>query len=244
MVRIRMAGLIIMALLAMSAIVATAAQAVEGPYFNVAGKRLGAGETREVLAKVSKPYVLKFSGAEVKCTAQKLASGAKIIGASAGNPGLTEQTVKFEGCGVTGNGPGCEVKGGGFQTPPLLLTKGYSGNRAGKVLGILKPKSGGAFATVQFVGSGCTVPSATVEGQIAGEAIVGGTPIEVGKEPPEAKSGELAFPSTPIKTVFEEKEEKVTEVKVAGLKVLGVSTTLEGSSSLTLAGEPLWGVYT
>jgi hypothetical protein len=91
------------AVFAMSAVVASAAlAATNGPYYKVAGKRLGAGETHAVTASAAKTYVLKGTIAGVvvttKCTALKLNAGAVIVGSAENTAGSSKEILEYSGC--------------------------------------------------------------------------------------------------------------------------------------------------
>jgi hypothetical protein len=240
----RMSGLMLGLLLAAVALAATAAQAAEGPFYKIAGKRLTAGETHEIKAKASKPFTFKAGTLGLECTEQKLTAGSKLVGSTGANPGGGEGAAEFSGCAVTGNGEHCEVVSHKITTQVLEKVLVYSnGSATGVILLELVPVTSTTFSFISFSGAECIVKEVKVEGSIAAETLSGEKPVEVGKEPAEAKTVEANFPSTAIKAVWREKAGKLEEKKV-GLKAFGGEAKLGGRSQLTLVGEPSWGIFT
>ncbi|MFI5168318.1 MAG: hypothetical protein ACHQQS_17050 [Thermoanaerobaculales bacterium] len=243
-----------LAVFAISAIVATAAQATQGPYYRVAGVRLKAGESKEIIAATAVAnFVLAnaTTGVKVTCTSISLNTAAKITGSSGRNSSGSVETITFGGCTVTGNGTGCTVTGGTVKTEPLVNNLAYAtSTRTGKILVVFEPEEGARFATIGFTGAGCTVASIAVEpqftlGGVCGEAWKSGAAIIVGSEPAEGKVGEINFPAagSQIATAWVEAAGELAEVK-CGLQSGGTADTLTGRSSFELEGHPNWGIYT
>jgi hypothetical protein len=237
--------LALVAVFALSVLAATAAQATEGPFYKVTGTRLLEGKTNELKAKASKNYVLKVTGKSIECTINELAAGATINGSTGKKAGTSTEVVLFKGCTVTGNGTPCKV------VEPIETAKvtnelvWETANREKNILTLFKPVTGTRFTTIKFkTGEKCEVLATEVTGEVAAEALSGGKAIEVGKEPAEAKVGEVSFPKTAIKKVFQETgEETAKELTLKTLKAFGLAAGLEGTSQLTLAAEPLWGIF-
>lgn len=244
--KIRTYVLAFVAVLAVSAGAASAAQATEGPFSKVAGTRLLAGETKELKARLSREYVLTFGTFEIKCHKQKLAAGAELQGSTGANAGASKETIVFEECTITGNGEGCSIEGGKITTNPLTSTLAYETNtRTGKLLLFFKPTTGTAFATVHFTGT-CTVSPMLFEGSVAAQDYSGTSAVVVGSEPAEAAAVGVNFPAESIKTAWVETAGALAEKKPL-LKVTtlgGRSILMLGRSELTLGGEPNWGLYT
>jgi hypothetical protein len=239
----RCALVALVAVFVMSAVVATSAEAAEGPFYKASGARLKAGESSELKASVSKAYVMTWGTFKFACTAQKLAAGAKIIGSSGASAGTGEETIVFEGCTVEGNGSGCELENKKITTTAIGSELAYGAKeRAGKVLSLFKPVSGSVFATLKFVGT-CAINTMVLEGSVTAEAWSGAKAVEVGKEPAEAVANEVKFPETSIKKVWIEKARRLEEKKPV-LQGFGKVLTIVGGSELTLAGEPRWSVFT
>ena len=155
-----MIGLAFGAMLLLSALGAAAAQAAtEGPYYSVSGKRLPAGETREVKVTVKERFVLRTpaAGTVVTCTGTSVAPGATTYGSSGANPGTSKGVVEFSGCTVTGNGENCKVESEKIKTNTVKGILGYaSPSRGGPLLVLFGPSAEGNLVTVKFTGT-CTI---------------------------------------------------------------------------------------
>jgi hypothetical protein len=90
----------LLAVLAFSAIAATAAQAAtEGPFFKVSGKRLASGESAEVKMTFGGRFAIANQfGHSFECEGMKLKPGAKFLGSSGANSGKFEGAFEFTGC--------------------------------------------------------------------------------------------------------------------------------------------------
>jgi len=204
MKRIRILGLALVAVFALSAVVAVAAQATEAPFYKVAGKRLESGKTEEISSHAGTGgFTLTATGKVVKCSTLTNNAGATAIGSNAGVPGTSSETLEFSGCTVTGNGEPCKVTEPIKTTAlknELALNEGLT-----SIVVEFKPSTGTEFATLKFTGTGCEVAETKVtiaEGSAGiGQAFSGGKLVEVGKEPAEAKDGEINFPTTAIKVI-------------------------------------------
>lgn len=143
--RFRMLGVTALAVLALGAIVATAAQATEGPFYKICTKvpagtgkfesaacvTEGGGKEFEKLAlregspavegAVVTAFKLVGPGGTVKitCNKQKLENAA-LVGAAKGNAGTSVETIVFEECKVEGNGASCEPFSEQFESKKEL----------------------------------------------------------------------------------------------------------------------------
>ena len=117
----------LVAVFALSGIVATAAQAEEAPFWSREGARLAEGETHYITAKtynVTGSFKgFRLSAGEgantkiVKCESARLKEGV-LLGSKSGNPGTGYEVIEFfGGCVVTGNGSNCSV------VEPIITTK-------------------------------------------------------------------------------------------------------------------------
>ncbi|MFI5168320.1 MAG: hypothetical protein ACHQQS_17060 [Thermoanaerobaculales bacterium] len=241
-----------LAVFAISAIAATAAQALNrGPYYRVEGPRLKVTESQEIINASTNAagFVLKAGTVEVKCTTISVAG--KITGSNGYNNSGSVETITFGGCTVTGNGTGCTVENGTVKTEPLVNNLGFEvAARTGKILVVFEPESGTSFATIKFTaGTGCTLATIGVEpknsrGGVCGEAWKGGAAITVNAEPVEGKVGQINFPAGGITTAFVEAAGALAEVKCGLVISGGTAATLTGLSSFELFGTPKWGIYT
>ncbi len=231
-----------LAVFALSAVAAGAAQAEEAPFFKIAGTRLGFGESKEATLKSGK-LDLDFGIGTVECSV-KLASGAKLLGSHAGEPGLFEGTLEFSGCEAIGP-RNCKLSEP-LTSSPLKGRTMLFGEKS-KVGLLLEPKKGVTFfPSVKLTGTKCETTFG-VTGQVAAELRSGGKTIEVGKEPAEAKTVELNFPTTHITKIWKitagiGKEESVEELEDAPWGPVLIQPG-SGVPTLELAGSPSWGVF-
>jgi hypothetical protein len=241
----RMALLALLAVLALSAVAASAAQAEEAPFFKIGGERLAEGQSKEVTAKTTEKISIEIGPIRMRCSLAS-ASGAKLLGSHADEPSRVEMTTELTGCVV--EHAGCEVVAS-IKSEPLLaklVTLGLSvGERGkGKIALLLTPKTGSRFMLIRF-NEGCVYGAAvSVEGEVAAELHSGEKPIEVGKEPAEAKTVQLVFPTNPIKSCWLVKEGTGSEHILKELQsALWGGGSLEGSATLELASAQNWGVF-
>jgi hypothetical protein len=230
-----------LAMLALSAVVTTAAQAAEGPFYKIAGTRLGAGQTKEIKAKARESFILSTELAgTVTCSSMTYASGATITGSNGGTASGGEQTIEFSGCTVAGNGSPCELEGKAIKTPSVKSVLGYAtSTRTGKVLALLKPATGTVLLPLHFVGVGCRVHELFLEGSLIVEVRQAKAAIEVGAEH-EAKVNELTYPQTRILKLWVESEGKLKEEKAKTV----LPFSLFGGALLELTSGETWGAFT
>ena len=87
---------------ALLGVVASAASAVEAPYWKTAGGRLAKNE--EVLLKQEGNQVLKSTVATITCTEVKAKSGALVTTSTVGNPGGATGQLEYSNCTWTAGG--------------------------------------------------------------------------------------------------------------------------------------------
>jgi len=247
MTRIKLMGLALVAIFAFSAIAATAASAVEGPFLKVEGSRLGAGETRLLLASAKENFILTAAAGPVitcKTTSLPIGSEMQIIGSAGKNGGTSLEAIAFGGCTQEKNGEACTVENEKIQTNLVVNLLGYaSETRGGPILVLFAPDTGKVFVTVKFSGT-CTFPTTSVEGTVIGLARVGGVNVQPGAGT-EKTHGEVTFDNVGS-TIWLEKEGVLTSVK-SGMKAFGLAANLKGTALLLvdLASGPVnWGVFT
>jgi hypothetical protein len=220
----------LLAVLALSAVAASAAQAsTEGPFFKVAGSRLASGASQEFSAGRGH-YVM---------------SVGSMLGSATGKPGTIETTFTYTGCTVSGNGTGCAVKGGSVKTEPLVGTLVDNESKT-NVDVLFKPTAKKhIFVTLEFqaeTGGSCSISSTKVSGELVAE-ILGGKEteewVQVGKEPAEAHAVDIYLGSQP-KVLY---EEGAGLIEVEALEA-GGGFGIQGNSQLELASKALWGVFT
>jgi hypothetical protein len=231
---------VLVAVLALSALAAGAAQANEGPFYKVAGSRLAAGSSRE-LKVLGGGQIIAWAGIVVTCSKASAAAGAKILGTAPGTPEFSEQTITYSGCSISGNGTPCQVSN--IKSTPLTATLVYSEKeRKGHIDVLYKPVSGTSFATFTLTGIGCEWEGEQkLTGSVAAEALNGSEWIKVGSEPAATATQRALFPTETIRKVWKE----ATAVEGLGLKILGgIAVGIQGSSTLELASGELWGPFT
>jgi hypothetical protein len=169
MKRLGLFGLVLMAVLGLSAFMASTASAENAPYWSINGTRLGLHETHNITAKSfeGKSFVLSASGSTTTCTAVALKEGV-LLGSAEGEPGLNNEVLVFTGCTAKDGANTCTVtsKGGTVGTIQTVSLKSelVEDETGKKLLLLLQPASGTEFVTLVFTGSGCTPSEAKVTG--------------------------------------------------------------------------------
>jgi hypothetical protein len=238
------------AVLALSAVTATAAQAtVEGPFFKVSGARLASGSTKVLKgkARTSIEFIQPSFGIHVTCSQMAYATGAKINGSSGANSATSEGTVEFSGCQVSGDGPGCEIENEKITTSLLKGTLGYAtSSRTGRLLLMLKPKTGSTFMGITFVGAECThqVGTILITGGIIATLGTSANPLEVGLNEAQAKTAVFNFPApTPVAKMWTESAGTLSEL-TSTISWSGAGVKFGGSGEMELESAPEWGIFT
>jgi hypothetical protein len=240
--------LALLSVLAFGAVMAaTAEAATEGPFFKVAGKRLEAGLTQEIQVDAKEPtetrFVTEFGDITVKCSSEKFAPGAKIVGTASGTPEYSEVTITYSGCTVTGDGTSCDVTE--LKTVPLTGTLAYSAaGRTGDIVVVYTPtgkKRTSRFATVTLSGSGCTIKGEEqFTGSSVGYAKSAYSKIPVGKEPAEGALTQVGFADGPNKAW-----EEATPLEELELFFSGTYTYMQSEAmNIELVSKGQWGVFT
>lgn len=235
----------LLAVLALSAVAASAAQAsVEGPFFKDGATRLLEGESKEFkLKNYDQEFYLSSAanGIHIVCKKVAVASGAKLLGSSGANSAAAEGSVDFSEC-IYESQLQCKITGGAFKTAPLKFDLAYSAAaRKGDLEVVLKPAKGEKFATVTASGE-CFSTSSTFEGDVAADVAANGSPVAVGSEPAVAKGLQLLFPTTPLRKAWVEKAGSLveSEIELDGPTSAWVTSGLL-EAELTNGAE--WGVF-
>src|SRR5580700_4732890 len=229
----------LLAALALSAAVASAAQAETAPYFKVGGARLAAGESKEVTGG----HVISLyfgSGAQAMKCSVAFDPGAKISGSAEQEHGRIEIVLELSSC--TEGNQHCQIEGI-VKSKPLRAELVSAAKGGGDLEAWLRPTTGTEFMRLKFK-EGCGYgKEQIVEGSVVAEIYSGGNPVEGGKEPAEAKTVELVFPHEAIGEVWLVKEgtgklqhNTYLSAGIAEIKVVG-------EVSLALAGGANWGVF-
>src|SRR5271168_2150207 len=218
--RLRLMLVALFGVLALGAITAAVAQAVEAPRWSIEGKNLEAGKTHFITAKIyttSAAPRITFAVGQVKisCLAVRLKEGS-LLGSSAGNAGKDNEVIEFYGnCEVTGNGTKCSVTEPIVTNPiksELVETEKAVPGTSGSLLTLFEPAvAGSGFATLHFfplTGGTCTTSSTAVSGKVAAQVLTNpengtlGKLVELPKvNSAEAKSWLLNLPASPIRRV-------------------------------------------
>ena len=245
MSRIRIIGLTLVAVFAVSAVGVASASGAEYVYKVAGAKLVGA---KEITSKAKTTYILKGEALGVKttveCPTQKLSAGAAIKG---GEPGTSEETVVFEGCKPTAPAEcvGKKVKVENTPVKNEIVTVVKPAAKVGKLATLFTPKAGTLFTTITF--EGCLF---NTKAEVTGTAAALDSPGKV-----EQKVGTL---------IFEEGAEEITEVEClketvacisitknklapfrqkVELKFAGNRATLKGQSEVELVSKEVWGVF-
>ncbi len=226
----------LLAVLALGAVVASAAQAIEGVHFKVAGARLGEGQSKEITSEAGRVEVGYWLGGSHCSTA--VAPGAKIFGSAVESSSTGELELEFKNCEGSGK---CAVIGS-VKSKPLKLTLGategsHLAEKSGALAAWLKPASGVTFFNLKP--KECSSEE-LIEGDLAVTIDSGND--KVGEETPEAKTVELTMPYRFKKFEFIEKGEG-KEDPYPGLSGAEGELSLAGSIKLQLASGENWGVF-
>jgi hypothetical protein len=242
----------LLAVLALGAVTASAAQAAtEGPFYKVTGKRLASGESKEV--KVKSKFVRFVDGAgtgSITCRKAASAPGAKLLGSTGTNFGSADVTLEFSECTVSGTielggEDDCQLEGNKFQTEPLNMELAYlTENRTGELGVFFKPESKKLpFAKYTFSKTTCPGKGDSLTGYGVGGAVeVGEKAVEAGKEPAATKVVQVKWPTNLIHREWLETAGALKEVEPGIENGTGEWTT-EGTFELEVGGAE-WGVFT
>ncbi len=251
--RVRLMLVTLFGVLALGALTAAAAQAVEAPRWSIGGTDLAEGKTHFISAKAySTNLKLKTANVTIACTTFKLKEGS-LLGSSAGNAGKNNEVIVFEKCTVSGTSGGkpiekCKVKEP-IETTPLLseLVESEGSepvNRKGSLLVLFAPFSGSLFATLVFTaetGGNCP-PETKVTGKVAAQVFTDpNTPPTLGLlvtlegGATEATSWLINFPATQPKNVVKIEDGSVRLAANPGLAAFSEEAVLEGTALVLLA---------
>jgi hypothetical protein len=232
------------AILLIGGVVASSAQAVEGPYWKVAGSRLENTQTQPFRGSGPFSWLLRLSTVSVSCSKFALAGEPKLHGSTGANRGFSDEKLSFKGCTVSGSE--CKLTGEEFTTSELLGELVWPGaKREGKLLFHFEATSGKDFATLEF--SNCN-PAEIREGETTFDGLVceawsGKKAIEEGSEPAAGTVVELNCPEKALSESDLEVGGKLTS-KPGELDFGTSVATLSGRASLELEGGKTWCVST
>jgi len=237
---VKIFGLALVALSAVSAMMASSASAVATQlHYLVGGHGLASGETRLILAKIAAgtEFVLKGEtfGVEAvtKCKKLKLNpnNDPRIVG---GLPGTSEKNlIEFEECKGTIGGAACkEVKVHNVLTRSELVMILKPAAKAGLTGALFKPESGTTFTTI--LDKECGIFGNT-NAEVTGTTVALASP-----ENTDQLFGKL---------IWKAGAEEITEVEKRGgekakdgLLFAGNTASLEGTAEVWLENDELWGI--
>jgi hypothetical protein len=255
----RLVVLGLLAAFALAAVAAPSTQAVSAPYWNINGTRLVAGRTHnyDVRGYPGHTFALESKdGIQIDCLAE-IDSGV-LLGSNPGEAGKDEETATFTDCMAAGNGEPCGLaneKGEPtltLSTLPLKskLVENVEGGVNGKrLLEVLLPATGNAFARLHFVGEACFVKEIEITGQTASEVLLdraGEEKVELGQTQQQSSSWLIRFPTTPIRSVWLVLNgvEKVTTTGLSSTEaewlVTGVALMLLANTKFAPEFDALW----
>ncbi len=251
--RVRLMLVALFGVLALGALTAAAAQAVEAPRWSIGGTDLAEGKTHYISTKIYSTNV-RFSTANItiSCTTIKLKEGA-LLGSISGNAGKNNEVFEFETCTVSGTTGGktitkCKVSQPIVTAPlksELVESEGAKpAEKKGSLLLLLEPVSGSSLATLKFTtetGGNCP-PETKVTGNLAGQVFTDpntpptlGTLVTLESGATEATSWLVNFPSTQPKKVVRISGGVASEVAVKGLTSFSEEAQEEGIVLILLA---------
>jgi hypothetical protein len=253
--RMRLVGLALVAVFALTAVASSAAFAGEGPIWKVAGSKLESGITKNITAaKKAGSAEFKFkAGTLITINCTGASSTGTIIG---GEPGTDTANIKFTGCTVEGHSE-CTVKSPkeGTEEVPVgeirvkaktelvylsstsATNEKVDASGVGSHLGdLFSPASGSTFVELVVGGNNC--PSLT-----KGTNKVEGSVLSI-VEPSEAEaaSGTLNFPTSSIEKYWT--RNGGVKSHEASLKVFGfIGCTQSGEETVELESKENFGAW-
>jgi hypothetical protein len=236
--RMKILGLALVAMFAITAVAATSALAELSHTYSVAGKELKAGETKEITAKDSEEFTLKGKGAleaeaVTKCKKLKLKASEhpEIIG---GVPGTSaKEVIEFEECSariksLLGEATCKSAEVSNASTTNELVTVVKPEALKGQLAARFVPTTGKLFSTVKLKECGALGSQ---------KAEVEGTTAALIPETAEAVEGKLVWnEKSEITEVENQKKEKVK----VGLESDKKLATLNGAASVSLVSGQDW----
>ena len=251
--RIRLMLVTLFGVMALGALTAAAAQAVEAPRWSIGGTDLAEGKTHFISAtRYSANLKLRTANVTITCTTFKLKEGS-LLGSSAGNAGKNDEVIIFEKCEVTGTTGGkkiekCKVKEPiqtTALTSELVESEGAKpAEKKGSLLVLFTPFVGSSFATLEFTteAGGTCPPTTKVTGKVAAQVFTDpntpptlGTLVTLESGATEAHSWLLNFPATQPKHVVRIIGGEAKEEANPGLTAFSEEAAEEGAALVSLA---------
>jgi hypothetical protein len=246
--RIKVLGLCLVAVVAMSALVASAASATE-PYFKVGTSGTGTEltSTKAATIAIGKGHLF-VNELGIIITCEKGSGGGTLFNSNPGTStkmgALKEGKVTFEECKVE-EAPTCELEKTVIEAKEVKGLLGYTGKTTTKVVFLVQPTvSGGTFTTVKLkskAGEECTIAGKyEIKGGLVGEiptinTLLSSTELELKKEGAKPTWNQQ----------IELFEEPVLKETLTGVHLTygGHAASIEGKATVSVTGEKL-GVFT
>jgi hypothetical protein len=251
--RVQLILVTLFGVLALGALKAAAAQAVEAPRWSISGTDLAEGKTHFISGKVySTGFRIGTGNVSIVCTALKLKEGS-LLGSSAGNAGKKNEVIVFEKCTVSGKAGGKTIEK--CNVPEQIQTTALASelvesegsqpvNKKGSLLMLFVPFSGTSFVTFRFTtetGGNCP-PETEVSGKVAGEVFTDpntpptlGTLVTLESGATEAHSWLLNFPAAQPKHVVRVVGGVAKEETNPGLTAFSEEASVQGTALVLLA---------
>jgi hypothetical protein len=252
--RVRLMLVTLFGLLALGALTAAAAQAVEAPRWSIGGTDLAEGKTHFITAKIYSTNVkIVTANITTSCTELKLKEGS-LLGSSAGNAGKNNEVIVIEKCTVSGKVAGktiekCKVREPIVTNPltsELVESEGAKpAEKKGSLLVLYLPPEKTSFATFEFTteaGGNCPPSGTEVTGKVASQVFTDpntpptlGTLVTLESGATEAHSWLLNFPATQPKHVVRIIGGVAKEEANPGLTFFSEPAIVEGTALILLA---------
>lgn len=223
---------------ALAAAAASAASAFPGPYYHVAGVKIGS--THKAATVTIKPgTTIKMKTTHLGVAVEIVCKAVKAEEAVVFNNTLQGETetkdLAFSECSVA-TPAGCTVTGGGFASKPVYSYLDYETNpepNRTKITTYFRPTSGTEFAAVELGGTLCAGTY-----KVVGSVVSNNAP-----ERAEVASLELSFPNPAITQTWDTVAGPEFKEFKAGLEVEGKTLTMIGTLVAKLASGEKIGVF-
>jgi hypothetical protein len=241
MKRFRFMGVTLLAVFALGAVVASAAQAEEAPFWTVKGTRLEAGQTRFITAKEWSPFILSGGGITITCDKTSILPHGALLGSEPGEHGNIDLVSTFSECKVEGNEktkgekPECEKVEEPINTTSLSAEQVLDSKTKTKLLTLFQPATGSLLATLKFP-KGCKFEETKVTGTVVGEDLnTKEEAITTSSTKEQADSWLIDFPKVQPVEVWLVKKGEGKEVENKALTAFGGASSLIGIALVLLA---------
>jgi hypothetical protein len=253
MKRFRLIGVTLLAVFALSAVMASGAQAETAPSFTIQGARLAAGRTHNFDARATANFILRTAGGGITITCTGLGTvGGVLLGSNVGTQGSANQVTVFFGCKLVGNGAACHLapSEGSAETTEVITTnpikselvENVEGTHPGKkLLEVFTPASKALGFVKLLFGGECTLKSTIVAGSTVAEVVLDTANegnVELGQPLVERTSWKIRFPNPAIKKVWLVSN-GVGKIVETGQEAFNEESIQEGTA-LTLLASTKW----